>query len=168
MIYPQRLPKGGRPRRAGPREPSGSEREKDVYLAQTTWHEFTVLADKTVPLGHSSSPWLDCDHALLNLVKYAKLGAREFIVSLYWLCTDPAIAPRWRGREYLTRVTRFDFRDKAGCLAARRLIEEQLGIDVIKNLDKSAFERGFGADLSVLSDQLNGVWAAWCDRGTPD
>jgi hypothetical protein len=50
------------------------------------------------------------------------------------------------------------------------LIEEQLGIDVIKHLDKAAFERGFGADLSVLSDQLSGVWAAaWWNHGkTPD
>jgi hypothetical protein len=36
---------------------------------------------------------------------------------------------------------------------------------VIKNLDQATFERGFGADLSVLADQLGAVWAAWCDHG---
>jgi hypothetical protein len=69
----------------------------------------------------------------------------------------------------LTRVTEFDFRSKAGCLAARRWIEERLGMDVVRNLDKAAYESEFGADLSVLTDQLSAVWAAWCDHGkTPD
>jgi hypothetical protein len=171
MIHPQRLPKGGRPRRPGPREPSGrssrriSEQENDLRLAQATWREFIVLGDATVALGHSSSLRLDRDYALLNLVKHGKLGAREFIVALYWLCTDATMAPHWSGRVHLTRVTGFDFRTKAGCLAARRLIEEQLGIGVIKDIDKAVFERGFGADLSVLSDQLSAVWTAWCNHG---
>jgi hypothetical protein len=90
-------------------------------------------------------------------------------LALYWLCTDPTIAVGWRSRDYLARVTGFDFRGKAGCLAARRRIEERLGMDVVRNLDKAAFAIEFGADLSVLTDQLSAVWAAWCDHGkTPD
>jgi hypothetical protein len=172
MTHPQQLPKGGRPRRPGPREPSGrpsrriSEQENDLRLAQAIWREFRVLTDETASFKQSNT---DRDHALLNLVKHGKLGADDFFGALYWLCTDPTVAPAWRGRDYLTRVTGFDFRGKAGCLAARRWIETQLGMDVIRNLDKAAFESGFGADLSVLSDELSAVWAAWCDHGkAPD
>jgi hypothetical protein len=168
MIHPQRLLKGGRPRSPGPREPSGrpsrriSEQENDLRLAQAIWHEFRVLTDETASFRQSNT---DRDHALLNLVKHGKLVADEFILALYWLCTDPTIAPGWRSRDYLTRVTGFDLRSKDGCLAARRWIKEQFGPDVVRNLDKAAFEGEFGADLSVLTDQLSAVWAAWCDHG---
>jgi hypothetical protein len=162
------MAKGGRPRRPGPREPSGrpsrriSEQQKDLRRAQAIWHEFRVLTDETASFRQSNT---DRDHALLNLVKHGKLVADEFLLAPYWLCTDSTIAPRWRNRDYLTRVTGFDFRGKAGCRAARRWIEEQLGMDVVRNLDKAAFERGFGADLSVLAEQLSAVWAAWRDHG---
>jgi hypothetical protein len=107
----------------------------------------------------------DHDHALLNLVKHDKLSAGEFMLALYWLCTDPATGPGWSGLDYLIRVTGFDFGTISGCLAARRWIEVKLGMHVIKNLDQATFERGFGADLAVLADQLGAVWAAWCDHG---
>jgi hypothetical protein len=169
MIHSLRLAKGGRPRHPGPREPNGrpsrriSEQKKDLHLAQATWDEFRYFTGGTASLEHSN---FDRDHALLNLVKHGKLSADEFIVALYWLCTDPTVASsEWRSLDHLTRVTGFDFLGKAGCLAARRCIEVQLGMDVVRNLDKAAFERGFGADLSVLREQLSAVWAAWCDHG---
>jgi hypothetical protein len=168
MIHSLRIAKGGRPRRPGRREPSGrpsrriSERENELRRAQATWHEFKARTDETASLGQSNT---DRDHALLNLVKHGKLGADEFILALYWLCTDPTIAPGWRRRGDLAYLTGFDFRSKAGCRAARRWIEVQVGMDVVRNLDQAAFERGFGADLSVLAEQLSAVWAAWRDHG---
>jgi hypothetical protein len=60
--------------------------------------------------------------------KRANSELESFIVALYWLCTDAAIAPRWSGRDHLTRVTGFDFRVKAGCLAARHLIGSSWGL----------------------------------------
>jgi hypothetical protein len=168
----RRFPKGGRPRLAGAREGSGrisrriTDSEKERRLAQAYWRDFVLSAHSSKePRGLSLNGW-PAVHPLLNLVKLAKMDADSFIIALYWICTDFAIAPRWKSREYLTRVTGFDFCAPAGCLAARGLAYDQLGIECVKTLDGAALRGEFRTDVSTLSDYLGALWQAWCNHAT--
>ena len=173
--------RGGRPRLAGAREPSGrisrriSVSQKDFRLAQAIWSDFLLSVElSTGPTRLDLRSLLEGSrnavepHPLLHLVKLGKMESRSFMIALYWVCTDVAIAPGWRRREYLTQVTGFDFRSPQGCLAARRFAIEQLGSDSVELLDDAALRGAFHTDLSTLSDWLRALWQAWCSHGAND
>jgi hypothetical protein len=166
--------KGGRPRLPGPRERSGrhsrqvTEREKAIRLARTYWHDFASAAQpaeiesflglEAVPLRGPE------DHPLLNLVKLDKIRPREFIIALYWAATDPALAPRWRRRRFLTETTGFDFYTPEGCTAAREAARKHLGTDAVKNLDAAIMGGEFTTDLPTLGSDLEALWQVWCEH----
>jgi hypothetical protein len=166
--------RGGRPRLAGAREASGrlsrriSDSEQDYRRARAFWHDFLISVELSkapsipdlVGLAHTRAP-----HPLLHLVKLGKMEGRSFAIALYWMCTDIAIAPRWRRREFLTQVTGFDFGVPQGCLAASRFANERLGRTCVDTLNDAAFGGEFRTDVSTLSDGLQALWQVWCAHG---
>jgi hypothetical protein len=85
--------RGGRPRLAGAREASGrlsrriSDREKEFRAAQAYWRDFGL------GVSHGHFAWnADAAHPVLRLVNLGKIDANSFIILLYWMCTDAAIA----------------------------------------------------------------------------
>ena len=170
--------RGGRPRLADAREPSGrisrriSDSQKDFRLGQAIWRDFLLSVERsTGPTRLDLRSILEGSrnavepHPILKLVNLGKMETGSFIIALYWVCTDIAIAPGWRKREYLTQVTGFDFCTPQGCLAARRFATEQLGRDCVEMLDDAALRGAFRTDLSILSDWLCALWQAWCSHG---
>lgn len=170
--------RGGRPRLAGAREPSGrisrriSDSQKDFRLVQAIWHDFLLSVELSTGLTRLDlRSFLERSrnavepHPILKLVNLGKIDTGSFIIALYWVCTDIAIAPGWRRREYLTQVTGFDFSTPQGCLAARRFATEQLGSDCVEMLDDAALRGAFRTDLSILSDWLRALWQAWRSHG---
>jgi hypothetical protein len=157
--------RGGRPRLAGAREASGrlsrriSDREKEFRVAQAYWRGFGL------GISHGHFAWnADAAHPVLRLVNLGKIDANSFIILLYWMCTDAAIARGWKPREYLRQVTGFDFTTPQGCRAARALAEAQLGPDRIANLDEVAFHAQFRTDATTLRQHLQALWEVWCSH----
>jgi hypothetical protein len=146
-----------------------TEREKDVRVARAYWHDFALAAqpaesESFLSLGAPPLRGPE-DHPLLNLVKLDKIKPREFIIALYWAATDPALAPQWRRRAFLTNTTGFDFCTPEGCMAAREAARKHLGIDAVKRLDNSIMRMEFTTDLPLLGSDLEALWQVWCEHG---
>ncbi len=161
--------KGGRPRRSGPREPSGrisrrpTEHQRHLRLANAYWRGLTSAMQ--IPTSRQLGPFQTPDgHPLLHLVRLDKLKVRQFTIALSWAMTDLAIAPRWARRKYLTEISGLDFFSREGCAAARRVVAERLGGDAIKVLDDAVFRGEFRTDLPSLSICLEAIWEAWCSQ----
>ena len=151
----------------GAREASGrrsrriSTQEKQFRAAQAYWRSLVVCAGRhTLRIFDGGEP-----HPILKLVNLDKIDPESFIIALYWVCTDFAVAPNWSERDYLAKITGFDFCKAQGCRAARSFAAEHLSPERVANLDDAALRGHFRTDAAMLKTDLHALWELWCGHG---
>jgi hypothetical protein len=158
----------GRPRKDGPREPSGRPSRSGVaHAIRSSKLIFARLWDSFVSDLFARDPdrTPPGDPPLLMLAWHGKIDRHCFDTALVWAATLFDLAPRCLNRESLLDSTGFDFGTKGGRTAARRVALNALDRDAIDYLDRAFTDVITSENVGTLAAHLEDLWTAWCCHG---